>query len=140
MTSRLSEERGAATTELVLVTPLLIVLLLFVALAGRLALVRGDIEGAARDAARAASLARSPSAAAEAARDAAAANLSRSGTPCGQLDVQPDTSDFRAGGTVSVDVTCHVPLGDLILLRVPATRSVQATAVEVLDVYREFEP
>lgn len=137
---RLRDEDGAATTELVLVTPLLIVLLLFVALAGRLALVRGDIEGAARDAARAASIARSAGDAASAAQAAAEANLDRSGTPCGRLEVTPDVSDFRAGGTVAVDVTCHLPLGDLILLRVPATRSVQATAVEVVDVYREVEP
>ena len=136
----LRAEDGAATTELVLVTPVLILLLLFVALTGRLALVRGDVEGAARDAARAASIARTSGEASEAARRAARANLDRSGTPCGRLEVHPDVVDFRAGGTVSVSVTCHVALGDLMLLRVPATRSVEATAVEVVDVYREVRP
>jgi hypothetical protein len=99
--------------------------------------VRGDIEGAARDAARAASIARTAGEAGEAATAAARANLDRSGTPCGQLVVDPDVTDFRAGGTVSVSVTCNIPLGDLMLLRVPATRSVEATAVEVVDLYRE---
>lgn len=134
---KLRDERGSATTELVLITPLLIILLLFVTLAGRLALVRGDIEGAARDAARAASIARSAGEAGEAARQAASDNLERAGTTCGRLEVQPDVADFRAGGSVAVSVTCHVALGDLLLLRVPATRSVEATAVEVVDLYRE---
>jgi Flp pilus assembly protein TadG len=137
---RLRSETGSATTELVLVTPLLIVLLLFVVLAGRLALVRGDVEGAARDAARAASIARSAGEATAASEAAASANLDRAGTPCGRLVVASDVSDFRAGGTVSVSVTCHVGFGDLALLRVPATRAVEATAVEVVDVYREVRP
>jgi Flp pilus assembly protein TadG len=136
---RLRDERGSATTELVLVTPVLILLLLFVTLAGRLALTRGDVEGAARDAARAASVERNPTAAGAAARDAASANLERAGTSCGDLVVVPDTSDFRSGGSVSVTVTCNIRLGDLMLLRIPATRSVTATAVEVLDVYREVD-
>jgi Flp pilus assembly protein TadG len=136
----LRSEDGAATTELVLITPVLIILLLFVTLAGRLALTRGDVEGAARDAARAASIARTSAQAVSDARAAAAANLERSGTPCGELVVRPDVSNFRSGGSVSVSVTCNVRLGDLMLLRVPATRSVEATAVEVIDVYREAAP
>jgi Flp pilus assembly protein TadG len=138
---RLRAEDGSATTELVLVTPLLIILLLFATLAGRLALSRSDVQGAARDAARAASIERSPTAARLAAVDAAKDNLERSGTSCGDLRVEPDLTDFQPGGSVQVKVTCQVPLGDLMLLRLPASsKEVAATAVEVIDLYREAPP
>lgn len=133
------QERGSATTELVLITPVLIVLLLFVTLAGRLALVRGDVEGAARDAARAASIARSARAAGAAATEAATTNLDREGTPCGRLEVESDVGSFRAGGSVAVRVRCHVQVGDLALLRLPVTKTVEADAVEVVDLYREVD-
>jgi Flp pilus assembly protein TadG len=136
---RLRAEDGAVTTELVLVTPVLIILLLFVVMAGRIALAKGDVEGAARDAARAASIARTAGGAEAAARDAATANLEREGTSCGTLDVVTDLGDFHPGGSVSVTLTCHVGLGDLMLLRLPATKSISATSVEVIDVYREAE-
>jgi hypothetical protein len=122
----------------VLVTPLIIILLLFATLAGRLALSRNDVQGAARDAARAASIARTPGAARVAALDAASDNLERSGTSCEDLRVVPDLDHFEPGGSVQVKVTCQVPLGDLMLLRVPSSsKQVEATAVEVIDVYRE---
>jgi Flp pilus assembly protein TadG len=52
-------ERGSLTVEFVLLAPLLIVLMLFLVLAGRVIEAHGQVDGAARDAARAASLARS---------------------------------------------------------------------------------
>ena len=47
------------TVEFVLVAPLLLVLVLFLVLAGRVVEAHGQVDGAARDAARAASIARS---------------------------------------------------------------------------------
>lgn len=47
------------TVEFVFMAPLLVVLLLFLVLAGRVVEAHGQVDGAARDAARAASLARS---------------------------------------------------------------------------------
>ena len=60
---RRDNERGSATVELVILTPLLILLLLFVVALGRLAGARIDVDGVAAQAARAASIARSPQAA-----------------------------------------------------------------------------
>ncbi len=42
-------EHGSASTELVLLAPLLLVLLSFVAVAGRMVDARGDVVAAARD-------------------------------------------------------------------------------------------
>ena len=53
----MSDARGSASLELVLVTPVVLLLLLFVVCAGRLAEARADVDRAARDAARAASIA-----------------------------------------------------------------------------------
>ena len=63
------------TVEFVLVAPLLLVLMLFLVLAGRVVEAHGQIDGAARDAARAASLARSPAEAQAAAGQAVTADV-----------------------------------------------------------------
>ncbi len=52
MTVERDRERGSASVELVLMTPVLIVLLLFVVALGRLAAARGEVDAAARDVAR----------------------------------------------------------------------------------------
>jgi Flp pilus assembly protein TadG len=54
------DETGGVTAELVLLTPLLILLLLLVVAFGRLAGARIEVDGAAAQAARAASIARDP--------------------------------------------------------------------------------
>ena len=63
------------TVEFVLVAPLLLVLMLFLVFAGRVVEAHGQIDGAARDAARAASIARSPGAAQAAADQAVSADV-----------------------------------------------------------------
>ena len=134
-----SSERGAATTELVLVTPIIIALLLLVALAGRITMARADVVAASRDAARAASLQRTSGAARTEGIAAAEATLSARGIECEDLDVQVDVTDFRAGGTVTADVDCSIRVGDLALIRAPGAISANARAVEVVDVYRGVE-
>jgi Flp pilus assembly protein TadG len=136
----LRDERGAAATELVLVTPVLLALLFLVVLAGRLALTNSDVTGAARDAARAASLERNAGAAQVAAQQSAEANLERQGTHCDQLSVDTNVDNFRNGGSVRVEVTCDVALGDLALLAIPGTKPVSGHATEVIDVYRSVTP
>jgi Flp pilus assembly protein TadG len=130
-------DHGGAAVELVLLTPLLLALLLFAVLAGRLAQARAEVDGAARDAARAASIARAPAAARAAARVAAAATLGDRRVTCRTLKVATDTSAFRAGGHVAVDVACTVDLADLALLRLPGRRTVHARFTAPLDTFRE---
>jgi Flp pilus assembly protein TadG len=135
--TRFADDRGSVTVELVLVTPLLILLLLFVVALGRLATSRIDVNGAAAQAARAASIARDPTDATAAAEQTATAALSSDNVTCANVAVSTNIGDFVAGGTVSVTITCHVDLADLAGLRLPASTAVTASAVSSIDTYRE---
>lgn len=136
MRSTSRDEAGSAAVELTLLTPLLLLLMLLVVALGRMATARADVDGAARDAARAASIARSLDSADRSARDAAAATLAERGVTCRSLDVVVDTSGFAPGGWVAAEVTCHVGLADLSLLRLPGTRAVHARFVAPVDALR----
>jgi len=128
--------RGSATVEVVIVTPLLLLFALLMVAGGRLALAHGHADSAARDAARAASIARSAGAAASQARQAATATLTDAGISCRTFTVDADTSAFRPGGTVSVQIACTVGLGDLGLLGVPGSRTLHGRYTAPIDVYR----
>lgn len=132
----MTRENGSLSMELVLVTPALVALILFVVFAGRLGQASSDVTQATAQAARAASLEAGPAAAVAGAQAAAAANLNASGVDCAAVDVAVDTSRFAPGGTVGVTVTCSVALGDLIGAGLPGARALTATAVEVIDTYR----
>jgi Flp pilus assembly protein TadG len=138
--TEITDERGSVTTELVIVTPLLLLLLLFVVALGRTAGSRIDINGAASEAARAASIARTPLAAQDDARQTASAALADQHVTCASLDVTTDITQFRPGGTVTVAIRCDVKLGDLTGLRFPATKALTATASAPIDWYRGAIP
>ncbi|MHB8342537.1 MAG: TadE/TadG family type IV pilus assembly protein [Mycobacteriales bacterium] len=129
-------ERGSVTAELVLLTPLLILILLFVVALGRLASARLQVDTAAGDAARAASLARDPVTATQLAEQTATATLAGGHLSCAHLGVSVDTADFVPGGWVAVTVTCSVSLADMTGLRLPATETVSSRFVEPIDRYR----
>lgn len=132
---RWTGDRGSATVQTVLLTPLLVAVGLFVVLCGRLVGVQLDLDAAAHAAVRAASLARTAPAAVRdataAARDALAGRMA-----CPNLEVTVDTSAFRPGGTVTVALACAVPLRDLSLLAVPGSKQVTARASSPIDVLR----
>ena len=130
------EETGSVVAELVLLTPLLILVLLFVVALGRLAGARIDVDGAAAQAARAASIARDPATATATATQTATAALGSDNVTCAQLSVSTDTAQFQPGGLVAVTVTCTVSLSDLTGLRLPASESISSRFVEVVDTYR----
>ena len=132
----LRDERGAVATELVLLTPLLIVVLLFVVALGRLAGARINVDGAAAQAARAASIASTPGEATAAAQQAATAALGADHVTCATLQVATNTARFAPGGSVAVTVTCAVSLADLTGLALPAAEQVSSTAASVVDTYR----
>ncbi len=129
------DERGSASVEMVLLTPVLLVLLLFVVAAGRLGVARNQLGEAARDAAREASLWRSPAVARQQGADLAVSDLAgRVG--CRDPVVDIDTSALRPGGHVLARVRCTVQLSDLVGLHLGPARSMQATAVAVVDTFR----
>ena len=129
-------QRGAVSTELAVLTPLLIGFMLLVVFAGRTAQAEGDVVHAAQEAARAASLVGSPKAAVEAGKETAAANIVSGAVACRRLEVSVDTTNFEAGGQVVVTVTCQASFADIAMLAVPGSRIFTATAVEVIDTYR----
>src|SRR5437016_6332033 len=89
---RPGRERGSATAELVLVTPLLILFVLFIVGLGRLAHARAMVNDDAAQAARAASLAYlSPGQAAATAQQTASAALQSAGLACASQSASVDT-------------------------------------------------
>ncbi|MEU2734725.1 TadE/TadG family type IV pilus assembly protein [Streptomyces sp. NPDC007095] len=131
-----SQDAGSATTELVLVTPLLILLALVAVAFGKLVGARLDADEAAHQAARAASLARSADEARAEAGGAATRSLAGAGSSCTGPRVNPALGNFVPGGVVRVTVTCRAALD------VPGLRSVDVTAsaASVVDLYRGVEP
>ena len=134
-------DRGSLSVELAVVIPALALLLLIVALGGRLVEAQGAIDGAARDAARAASLARDPGTgplgAASLAQQAAAGDLSGYCTG-GQLAVK--VTNFPAldepaqlGDNVTVLVTCYINTSVFGVLGLHATHKMTASAIAPLD-------
>ena len=133
-------QRGSASVELVLVTPLLVAMLLFVVGVGRLAAANGEVDAAARDAARAAANERSTSAATQAGAAAAAATLEAGGVTCRQLDIAIDTTSFRADGIVGATVTCVVDLEAVAGIGFPAAPTLEGSFTSPIDRYRGVAP
>ena len=133
-------DRGSAAAELVLLTPLLVLMLLLAVAAGRLVLARLEVDSAARQAARAASLARDPAAAAADAAATAQSALAGQGITCSHLAVSPDTSDFRPGGQVSVQVSCTVSLSGLSLLHLGGAETLTSAFTSPIDLFRGASP
>ena len=129
-------ERGSATTELVLITPVLIIMLLFVVALGRIAASRAGVDAAARDVAREAANARSIAEAVASSDPTARGDLREGGVTCRSLAVGLDTNNFRAGGTVTATVSCTVALRDLVALGLPASRTITARFTAPIDLYR----
>ena len=135
-------DRGSVTTELVLITPLVLLLMQFLVFSGRFVDARSDVVSASRDAARAASIQRTEGAAVAAARDAVEVALAGEGIRCAPAPIVdvgftgPNAGGFVPGNFVHVEVTCGVRLADLAWLNIPGTRSSTVEAVEVIDVFR----
>jgi Flp pilus assembly protein TadG len=136
-------ERGSMSVELAVIIPALILLLLLVALGGRLVMARGAVDGAARDAARAASLARYPGpgqlGATTLADQAADDDLAGYCTG-GDLDVGvtgfPALGDAaQLGDNVTVTVKCGINTSVFGVLGLGATHWMTGTAVAPLDPY-----
>lgn len=138
---RIRDERGSLTLELVALAPVLVLLLWLVgAFSLRAMVAHAQVDGAARDAARAASIARSSTGARRAAALAAASSLQQARRTCASVQVTTHTERFRPGGTVAVTVACIVRLRDLGLPLVPGGRTTNATYTAPVDLYRGIQP
>jgi len=117
--------------EVVLLIPVLMSLVLLVVAFGRYVSVRGQVEAATRDAARAASMERDAVSAAAAARRAAAASLPGT-ADCRDLGI----GGFAPGGAVTVDLDCEVSWEGLGLVGLSGTVAVHASSSAPVDQYR----
>lgn len=133
-----ASQHGGAATELVLATPLIVVLLLFVVFLGRITEASAELDGAAHSAARAASMARDPESAVLAAKQLANAALSGQQVTCNPLAVGVDTSQFWPGGEVAVTISCTVSFADLGPLHVPSSETLSTHFVEPIDRYESL--
>ena len=116
-------QRGSMTVEFVLLAPLLLGLMLFLVLAGRVVEAHGEADGAARDAARAASVARSLGAAQAAAAQAVSSDVR------GQCQL-PVVQGYAPGSTaVVVTLRCQLEMSFIGY----ATMQVNGYAVAPLD-------
>lgn len=138
MTGRrvLHEDRGSVAAEVTLVTPLLILLLLFVVFCGRLASAQLTVNDAAHQAARAATLARSAGQASADAEATARSVLARAGVSCHSLTVSSDIAGLTPGSTAHVTVSCRIGLSDLGLLSLPGAAEATSSASSVVDRWR----
>lgn len=128
-------ERGSMAVEMVLLTPVLMGFVMLIVALGRYVAVQGDIEAAARDAARTASLQTSAAAADSAARASVAASLDDL-TSCSTINVG---GDWTSGGDVVVRLQCSVSMSGLGLIGLPGRVGVDAESSVPLDPYRRYE-
>lgn len=128
-------QSGSATVELVLLTPLLVLLALVAVAFGRATDARLRVEDAAHDAARAASLAYTPDEAERAARQAATAALPHD-LGCTRHTVHLIHDGLEPGTTVTAEVACHASLAGLSATGLPGTLTLHAASTSPVDTYR----
>ena len=127
--------RGSAALELALLAPAVLLVIDLAVAGGRLTEGQSRVDEAAYAGARAASQAPDATRAAAAAARIVKAALEAGGASCATYQVSVDTTSFRAGGTVAVDVTCDASLRDLSLLPLPGTHAVDGRGVSSIDLY-----
>ncbi|MFC4531461.1 TadE family protein [Sphaerisporangium dianthi] len=130
--SRHGRDRGSMAVETVMLAPVFLLFLMFLVGAGRVVEAQGEVNGAARDAARAASVQRTLAAAEGAARDAARSALRGQCAPVVSLS----GSDWREGGTVRAGVSCELKLD---FLGFGAARQMKGDSVVPLEQFRRVE-
>lgn len=129
-------EDGSAAVELVLITPVLLLLMMFALAAGRFSVARNRVTESARDAAREASTWPTPDTATAAGVRRGLDSLAASRVSCQAPEVVLDTSQLRPGGAVIADVSCTVMLGDVLGLRIGGSKTFRARAISVVDTFR----
>jgi Flp pilus assembly protein TadG len=127
-------ERGSMAVEAVLLAPVMLIFLLFVVGAARIVEAKGEIDGAARDAARAASVQRDQGSAATAAAEAA------QGLDCvGGPNVSLTGTDWVQSGRVRVTVGCVVDLSAVSGFGFAPSISMSSTSVVPLEQFRRIQ-
>jgi hypothetical protein len=134
-----SDDRGSAPLEMIVLASVTFVFIAAIVFAGRVNIASVHVEGAARAAARQLTLARDPAAAVYDARQEVQDAVSL-GTPlCRSMTFEHEitASDDSELRFITVDISCEVDLSEAVLIGVPGTMTVSASATEVCDPVRE---
>jgi Flp pilus assembly protein TadG len=129
-----SDDSGSSTVELVLITPVLVGLLLFLIFAAQGSHLASNVKHAADSGARAGSMVSLSRAPAEA-RWVALRDLAAAAPDCSHIDVQSQIETLGRTRTIRVKVRCEVSSRDYLGLSI-TQRTVVAESTEVFDVYR----
>jgi Flp pilus assembly protein TadG len=133
---RIRGEEGQAIAELVIVAPVLLLVIVLMVALGRVDSAQGDVESAARAGVQAAVVQADAGAAQTQASSAVTSTLAGAGLTCPSPQITTNTSNFVAGGSVSVTVTCVTSLADVSVPGVPGLKTLTATSVAYLDQFR----
>lgn len=132
-------ERGSTSIEAAIVIPTVLIFILLLVAAGRVASAQSKVVTAAEAGARAASIERTSGQARTSAAQVAVATL-RSGNVSCNPDVSTSTGGFTVPvgqpASVTTTVNCTVTLGDLAVPGLPGSRTFTSTATSQLDTYR----
>jgi Flp pilus assembly protein TadG len=135
LSRRHSDEAGQALAELVIVAPVLLLVALLMIFFGRIESAQGDVGAAARAGAEAAVVQGNAAAAQSSAAAAVTATLASDQMACPSPTVSTDVTNFVAGGSVTVTVTCVTQLSDVTAPGLPGTKTFTATATAPTDPY-----
>lgn len=136
--------RGAASVEMSLLIPVLVLLLMAMAGAWRIGHTRAQIEEAASAGARAATIPASATQARALADQAITADLATVGVRCIGMAIDIDTAAFAnppgTPGDVHTFISCQLSLSDVVVPGMPGTVTISASASEPIDTFRERTP
>jgi Flp pilus assembly protein TadG len=126
--------------EIALLAPALVLVLGLLVAGGRLWFARTTVVEAAQTSARAASLARTPAEASARGVEAGRESMTTAGLRCASSSVRVSTAAFAVPvgtpATVTSDVTCTVPFGDVFLPGIPGSIDLSGRGGAALDTYR----
>jgi Flp pilus assembly protein TadG len=106
----MGRDRGSMAVEFAILAPMFIVLMLLIVVGGRIVEAQGQVDGAARDAARAASVQVYGNQVQAAVQNAARSDLSSPGHDVCPGGMTPQWAGGTAAGSVSVTVQCTINL------------------------------
>ena len=138
---RIAERRDAGTMalELALLTPLLVAFMMVMVGLGRVVEAQSQVDGAARDAARAASLGRTRHGADTAAKAAARQTLGGRKWCRRQPNTEVKFEDWHPGGQVTAEVSCDIDLTGLSLIGFSPSRKMIGKATAPIDTLRRVK-
>lgn len=130
----MKNQRGSMAVETVILTPVFVLLLIFVSYASRVVIAQHELNRAADVASRAASQVRSTSMTSRG-KESAASSMRENRSHC--LNFSAEVSRRSIAGIIHVEVqtSCRVDVLGLSLLGIRSPE-LTATSTEVVDVYR----